>query len=220
MGNNVLPVPLRTTSDNLDVLITDQDRFKTDTSTVQEQAMVRGAFFTSSILGLNRPIDGIPTYIVVDTGSLYHVLDDLDIAIDYENAGDGNVNVKVEFYAMDSNRSDITVVDGTPVNLGVPLNLDFVNAVSTASFTFDSTVTINSGEPDFILLSSQFYRDTAANRESLTGVSSSFFDQNRKIIMSPNKRYIFRSTSSGTATGTVDSLSQFSFMEQTTVSGV
>lgn len=214
MSNNVIPVPLRTTSDNLDQLITDQSRFKTDTSTRQEQAMAKGVYFTSSIVGENRPIDGVPTFIVVETGNEYHILEELSVSVDYQNSGDGNVNVRVEFFAMDSNRSDLTITGGTPLNLGVPLNLDFVNSVSTADFIFDATVTVNSGEPDFILYSSQFYRDTSANRESLSGVASSFFDKNRKLLMSPNKRYVFRSTSSGTASGTVDSLTQFSFTEQ------
>ena len=219
MSNNVFPVPMRTTSDNLDALITDQDRFKTDCSSRQEQMMARGTYFTSSIVGENREIDGVPTYIVVDTGNLYHVLEELTIDVDYENSGDGNVNVVVEFYAIDSNRSDITVTGGTPLNLGVPLNLDYVNVLSTATFTFDATVTINSGEPDFILYSSQFYKDTAANRESLTGVSSSFFDKARKLIMPPNKQFVFRTISLGTATGTVDSLAQFSFTEQESDNG-
>mgnify|MGYP003654793091 FL=1 len=219
MSNNVFPVPMRTTSDNLDALITDQDRFKTDTSSRQEQMMARGVYFTSSIPELNREIDGVPTYIVVDTGNLYHVLEELTIDVDYENSGDGNVNVVVEFYAIDSNRSDITVTGGTPLNLGVPLNLDYVNVLSAATFTFDATVTINSGVPDFILYSSQYYKDTAANRESLTGVSASFFDKDRKLIMPPNKRFIFRSTSGGTATGTVNSLAQFSFTEQESDNG-
>tara|TARA_B100000809_G_C14942343_1_gene460898 strand:- start:37 stop:696 length:660 start_codon:yes stop_codon:yes gene_type:complete len=219
MSNNVFPVPMRTTSDNLDALITDQDRFKTNSSSSQEQMMAKGVYFTSSITGEGREIDGVPTYIVVNTGSLYHVLEELDIYVDYENSGDGNVSVLVEFYAMDSNKSDITVTGGTAVTLGVPVNLDFVNTLSTATFNFDATVTINSGDPDFILYSSQYYKDTAANRESLTGVASGFFDKNRKLIMPPNKQFVFRVTTDGAATGTLNSLSQFSFTEQENSNG-
>ena len=168
------PVPLRTTSDNLDELITDQRRFRVGSSSREEQASARGVYFASSLTRVGRLIDGIPTYTVIDTDDLYTVLEDAVIDIDYQNSGDGNVSLKAEFYAINSNKSDITVTGGTPINLGVPLNMDFVNTLSNASFNFDATVTINSGEPDFIIVLSQYYRDTAGNRESLTGVKGSF----------------------------------------------
>ena len=199
-------------SPELDALI-DIEHF-TGTSR-QEVEMADGNYFTSSIDRKNRLIDGVPTYIVVDTNAgFYQVLEELTIAIDYQNSGDGNVTVITEFYAMDSVRSDLTVTGGTPTNIGVPLNLDFVNVLSQASFTFDATVTVNSGIPDFIVYSSQYYKDTSGNRETITGLKSAFFDKGRKLIMSPSKRYVFRTTSSGTATGTVDSLAQFSFTQK------
>tara|TARA_R110000765_G_scaffold402510_1_gene498316 strand:- start:1466 stop:2200 length:735 start_codon:yes stop_codon:yes gene_type:complete len=198
----------------LDALI-DIERF-TGTSR-QEIDMVVGNYFTSSIARDGRPIDGIPTYIVVDTSSdFYQILEELTISVDYQNAGDGNVNVKTEFYAMDSTRSSVTVTGGTPTNIGVPLNLDFVNVLSAAEFLFDATVTINSGVPDFTIYSSQYYKDSSGNMETVTGLKPSFFDKGRKLIMSPGKRYVFRTTSSGTATGTVDSLAQFSFTQKPT----
>lgn len=184
-------------------------------TTRQEVEMTDGNYFTSSIDRKNRLIDGIPTYIVVDTNAgFYQVLEELTIAIDYQNAGDGNVTVITEFYAMNSNRSDITVTGGTPANIGVPLNLDYVNALSEASFMFDATVTINSGIPDFTIYSSEYYKDLSGNRETITGLESAFFDKGRKLIMSPNQRYIFKTTSSGTANGTVNSLAQFSFTQK------
>lgn len=199
-------------SPELDALI-DIERF-TGTSR-QEVDMSSGNYFTSSIARAGRPIDGVPTYIVVDTSAgFYQILEELSISIDYQNAGDGNVNVKTEFYAMDSVRSDITVTGGTTTNIGVPLNLDFVNVLSEASFMFDATVTINSGIPDFTIYASQYYKDSSGNRETVTGLKSSFFDKGRKLIMSPSKRYVFRTVSSGTSTGTVDSLAQFSFTQK------
>ena len=183
--------------------------------TRQEIAMANGEYFTSSIARTGRAIDGVPTYIVVDTSaSHYQVLEELSIAVDYQNSNDGNVNITTDFFAMDSFRSDITVTGGTPTNIGVPLSMDFVNTLSEAAFTFDATVTINSGVPDFTIYASQYYKDSSGNRETITGLQSAFFDKGRKLIMSPGKRYVFRTVSTGTATGTVDSLAQFSFTQK------
>lgn len=183
--------------------------------TRQEKSMGDGSYFTASLQGVDRPIDGVPTYVVVVTGDKYHILEDMTISIDYKNVTDGNISVTTGFYASDSNKSDFTVVGGTEINMGVPLNLDYVNVLSTATFNFDSDVTINSGDPDFIVYSSQYYKDTSGNRETIGGLESSFFEDGRKLILSPNKTYVFRSTSSGNAVGTVDSLTQFSFSEMT-----
>lgn len=218
MGRDVLPVPLRTTSDNLDQMITTQGRFKVSNSPRQEQLMVTGEYFTASLARENRPVEGVPSYVVIDTGDKYHVLEELTIDIDYQNIGDGNVNIKTAFYAIDSNRSDITITGGTPVQLGVPLNMDFVNEVSQAFFRFDATVTINSGDPDFIVFASQYYKDTSGNKETIGGLQAGFFEKGRKIIMSPNKTYVFETIASGVVTGTFDSLTQFSFTEQSTES--
>lgn len=218
MGRDVLPVPLRTTSDNLDVLITQQGRFKVENSSREEQMMASGKYFSSSLTREAREVDGTPTYVIIKTNDKYAVLEDITIDVNYRNSGDGDVTIVVDFFAVDSNRSDITIVDGQYANVGVSLNLDFVNVLSNTEFSFDSTVTVNSGEPDFIVDYSQFYRDTSGNKEALTGVSGSFFDKARNIIMSPNKTYVVRTISRGDATGTIDTFARFSFTEQSTES--
>lgn len=189
-------------------------RLKTESNSRQEAAMGEGNYFTASLFRENRLIDGVPTYVIVDTGDSYHILEELSVSIDYSNITDGSVIVNTRFYAQDSNKSDFTVTGGTPINMGVPLNLDFVNKLSQAAFRFDdATVTINSGVEDFVIYASQYYREASGNRESISGLQSSFFEKGRKLIMSPNKQYIFQTISSGTGDGTVDSLAQFSFTE-------
>lgn len=125
-------------SPELDALIEMTDLAGT---TRQEIAMKEGRYFTSSIQGVARAIDGIPDYLVVETApDTYHTLEQLTVDVDYQNTGDGNVNITMSVYAMDSNRSDITIVGGTPQHLGVPLNLDYINTLSAATFTFDSAL--------------------------------------------------------------------------------
>tara|TARA_R110000744_G_C19371646_1_gene562800 strand:- start:31407 stop:32084 length:678 start_codon:yes stop_codon:yes gene_type:complete len=204
------PVPVENV--NLDKTISEHNRVRGEVVTCQEQDMLDGIYFTSSLASAGAPVNNV-TYTVINTGPKYYILEEMAIAINYELVTDGSVNVVTEFFAEDSDKSSFTVTGGTPANLGVPLNLDCINCVSEAEFVFGAAVSIT-GVPDFVVYASQYYKDTAGNRESLSGIQSSFFEKGRKLIMSPNKTYVFRTTSSGSAAGTGSSLTLFSFTEK------
>ncbi|MDB4277804.1 hypothetical protein N9895_02065 [Gammaproteobacteria bacterium] len=175
--------------------------------------IANGDYFASGFPAVNRGV-GEVVYNLIATGDKYLIMEDIRIFADYFNVESGSFKIDLFLYAENSDSNTFTYTPTASASVGVPLNLDFVNKVSNTKFSRPEVVGIT-GEPDFTLLSFEYFRDTNGNRESITGTESSFFEDGRRLILSPNTEYMFVTIYDGTATpsSTATVRNQFYFTE-------
>ena len=181
------------------------------------EQIIAGDYFSASTIRQNVA-SGETHYRVIQTNNSYLAIDDIEIQVDYGGITNGQFVTEVDLFASDSSRNSFTVTSGTPEKTGVPMNLDYVYKLSESDFIADAEAQL-SGDPDFVIYRSDYYRETNGPREMLTGDKSQFFGKGRRLILSPNKTYLFRTRTSGNGGGTVNMRTVFNFIERVQLNG-
>ena len=196
MSNNVMPEEIKVTNQGTNYI---------------DQKVLVGDYYTGSI-GRTSTVPEI-AYRTIKTGSLPIFVEHIDTSVDYSAVSNGEFTVAIRLYIDNSNGNTFTATGGTETKPCKPLNVEYVNKQSEVSLFVDPTVTNLTGSSDFVVVYSQFFRDSAGNRDTLSGVDGSIFKNGRKLVIPPNSEVLVEVESSGTAGNTATLLTYLSFIE-------
>lgn len=176
---------------------------------LEERFNLEGNLFGGSTERLNVP--AISTYhTLLTTGDSYFAFEDSEVIIDSFSLTDGNLNIKLLAYFVDSDISSFTYTpSGIVVPAGRNLNSELINVSPLASLDRGGVVSGLTGSPDFVIYNANFYVNTQGNQNERSGVGFDFLEGSRKLIIPPNKQLLISTVSTGTAGGTYDIFTSF-----------
>ena len=156
-------------------------------------------------------LPGTELFQVIRTGDKWLVIEDINVAIDFSNAGSGRYIYELVAYVQGSNGNTFTYTpdSGTVTPLGRNLNVASINVFTDAVLESEPANSSYSGTPDFRVLFVEHFLETQGNRESLSENGSDFFEKDRRLLIPPNTDVLLLAITSGDAPGTADIRSNF-----------
>lgn len=188
-------------------------KLKTVSSDFKEVEICRGHEYVG-VVKRNAVPTGNTFYSVINTGSKYLLINDLDVMINFIT-GDGNFLFEMHAYVDISNQNTFTYTGGIIAPLGKPLSTQHVNNAPVSTIEAGVTPTVT-GEPDYHLFDDQLTRDTSGNRSTQSAIASSLFSNGRLTVIAPNSKVLIQSEFIGDV-ATADITSMFYFKELTAV---
>lgn len=178
-------------------------RLKVSTVTRQELQITRGEYFVGSSQRVNIPVNNTYYSVIKAAPDKFLVIEDALIDLNYQNLSNGSYNVELDGFVDISNGNTWTHNTISPLPIGRPLSATLVNSFPSSTVDLGVAVTLT-GNADYRLYFSNFFRETQGNRESVSGSGSSFFNAGRQVILAPNQEILIRTRTTGAATGTAD----------------
>jgi len=152
---------------------------------------------------------------VIRTGSRWLIIEDINVDLDFSNAGTGRYIYELVAYVQGSNGGAFSYDQdsGTVTPLGRNLNTRDINVFPEGVVETNPTNSAFSGDPDFRLLFIEYFLEVQGNRESVSENGSDFFEGDRRLLLPPNSEVLLLATTTGNASGTADIRSTFFISE-------
>lgn len=178
-------------------------RFKVATATRQELQIARGEYFVGSSQRVGIPVNNTFYSVIKAASDKYLVIEDALPDLNYQDLSNGSYNVELDGFVDISNGNTWTHNTISPLPIGRPLSASLINSFPSSTVDLGVAVTLT-GDADYRLYFSNFYRETKGSSESVSGSGSSFFESGRQIVLSPNQEILIRTRTSGEANGVAD----------------
>ena len=188
-------------------------KLKTVSSDFKEVEICRGHEYVG-VVQRNAVPTGNTFYSVINTGSKYLIINDLDVMVNFIT-GDGNFLFEMDAYVDISNQNTFTYTGGVNAPLGKPLSTQYVNEIPVSTIDIGVTPTIT-GESDYHLFDEQLSVDTSGNRNTQSAIASGLLSNGRVTVIAPNSKVLIKSQFIGD-TATANITNMFHFKELTAV---
>lgn len=169
----------------------------------KEVSMARGLFFTAATSRPDVPTGDDYSSVLKAPADRFLVIEDVFFSVDFSQGGSaGNFVVTLDGYIDESTGNDWNYTPGTPIPLGRPVNAGKINDVAQSTIDLGVAFNVVSGSPDYQFFFADYFLETGGNRNTVTSNSSTFFGEERKVILKPGQEMLARTQTSGTTTGT------------------
>tara|TARA_R110000751_G_scaffold73408_1_gene148444 strand:+ start:21593 stop:22231 length:639 start_codon:yes stop_codon:yes gene_type:complete len=208
MSNPVLPDPLNVNITSPNPLLTTVENQGTN---YVDQKILNGDYYSGFIQRQSTVPETV--YRVVKTGNAPLFIESVTVDIDYSGISSGEFTLAVRVYVDTSNANTWSYTGGTAVSVGKPLNVELINQTAQSEWITSPVVTGPTGDADFVLLYNQYFRDSSGNRDSVSGVGSTFFKEGRKLVIPANSEMLIEIESSGANGNSAELLTYINFIE-------
>lgn len=184
-------------------------------------AAARGKHFTAATTRPGVPIgDDYVSVLKAPAGKIL-ILEDVFFSFDFQTIATGTYTVALDGYIDTSDGNGWGYTPVSPLPLGRPLNAVKVNDVaeSTIDLGIPPSPAIT-GNPDYSFYFASFNINAQGNQNTVSSNESTFFGDDRKLILGPGQEMLARTRTAGTATTTTGTIRTLLFTSEVSLGDI